>query len=52
MTDEMMTLRDFVEKTPDADLLREMIGFVAGRLMELEVGAGIAAQLGLRPRFP
>ena len=27
MTDEMMNLRAFVEKSPDTDLLREMIGF-------------------------
>jgi transposase-like protein len=33
----MMTLRTLLEKSSDADLLREMIGFTAQRLMALEV---------------
>ena len=46
MTDEMMSLRALIEKPPDADLLREMIGFAAQGLMELEVGELTGAAYG------
>jgi putative transposase len=48
MTDEMIALRTLLEKSPDADLLREMIGFAAQRLMELEVESLTGAAHGER----
>jgi putative transposase len=46
MTDEIMNLRTLLEKSSDADLLREMIGFTAQRLMELEVEGKTGAAYG------
>jgi putative transposase len=36
MTDDRIALRELLEKGSDATFLREMIGFAAQRLMELE----------------
>src|ERR1700736_3309398 len=48
MSDEMMSLRTLLEKSSDADLLREMVGFAAQRLMELEVESLTGAAHGER----
>jgi putative transposase len=48
MTDDSIALRELLEKSADAHLLREMIGFAAERLMELEVRALTGAAHGER----
>jgi transposase-like protein len=46
MTNDTMDLQALLGKSPDADFLREMIGFAAQRLMELEVGSLTGAGYG------
>ena len=48
MTDERMALQDLLEKTPDADFLRRMIGFAAQRLMELDIESRTGAAHAVR----
>lgn len=48
MTDVRMALAQLLEKGSDADLLREMVGYVAQRLMELDVEGLCAAAHGER----
>ena len=48
MTDQETALRELLAKGTDASLLREMIGFAAERLTELEIGGGTGAAHGER----
>ena len=48
MTEDMMNLRTLLEKSCDADLLREMVSFAAQRLMELELETLTGAAHGAR----
>ena len=48
MTDQETALRELLAKGTDASMLREMIGFAAERLMELEVGGMTGAAHGER----
>jgi len=46
MTDDKMSVQALLGKSADADFLREMIGFAAQRLMEMEVGSLTGAGYG------
>ena len=48
MTDDRMALAQLLEKGSDSDLLREMIGYVAQRLMQLDVDGLVGAAHGER----
>mgnify|MGYP003513470501 FL=1 len=48
MTDDRMALAQLLEKGSDSDLLREMIGYVAQRLMQLDVEGLVGAVHGER----
>ena len=48
MTEERMALLELIEKNADAELVREMLSFAAGRLMEAEVQARTGAAHGVR----
>src|SRR5512144_266912 len=46
MTNDMMTLCKLIEHSDNVDFLREMVGFTAQRLMELEVEGHTGAAYG------
>lgn len=48
MTDDRMALLELIEKSADADLVREMLAFAAERLMELEVETKTGVPAGTR----
>ena len=48
MTEDRLALLELIEKSADADLVREMLGFAAERLMEAEVQARTGAAHGVR----
>jgi hypothetical protein len=48
MTEDKIALRELLEKGSDATFLREMIGFAANRLMELETESRCGAGHGER----
>ena len=49
---QIVSLRTLVDKTPTLSLLREMIGFAAERLTEMEVAAALRVHRCLRRNEP
>lgn len=48
MTDPKMVLLELIEQEADTDLVREMLAFAAGRMMDLEIEARTGAAAGTR----
>ncbi len=48
MTSDRMALAELIEKEPDGDLLREMIGYVVQRLTDVDVAVLVGAEHGER----
>src|ERR671911_2369277 len=48
MTDDRLALLELIEKSADTDLVRDMLGFAAERLMEAEVQARTGVAHGVR----
>ncbi|MEL6980493.1 MAG: transposase, partial [Pseudomonadota bacterium] len=48
MTGDRMALLELIEEDADGDLVREMLAFVAERLMGLQIEAAIGAAEGRR----
>jgi putative transposase len=48
MTEDRMALFDLIDQSADDDLVRDMLAFAAGRMMEMEVEARTGAASGAR----
>lgn len=48
MTDDRMALFDLIDQSADDDLVRDMLAFAAGRMMEMEVEVRTGAASGAR----
>ena len=60
MTIDRVAMKELLEKGSDQDLLREMLAFVAARMMDVEVesltgaahGGGVVPRGGIEPPTP